>query len=49
MAWNGGSDEMGGATPMGAGGASSPGLPLPMTTVREVKCSVSWAMAETSA
>ncbi|CAB4322825.1 unannotated protein [freshwater metagenome] len=47
--WNGGSEEMGGATPMGAGGASSVGRPSVMMIVRDVKCSVSLAIAETVA
>ena len=47
--WNGGSEVMGGATPIGAGGASSVGRPLPITTVRLVKCSVSVATADTPA
>ena len=36
--WNGGSDEMGGAMPRGAGASGRPSV---TTTEREVKCSVS--------
>jgi hypothetical protein len=39
--WNGGSDVMGGAMPIGAGGASSPGRRSLTMTLRDVKCSVS--------
>jgi hypothetical protein len=49
IAWNGGSDVMGGATPIGAGRSSSVGRPLPMTTVRLVKFSVSLAISDTPA
>ncbi len=40
--WNGGSDEIGGATPRGAGAIGRPSFTM---TFREVKCSVSYAMA----
>ncbi len=36
--WNGGSDEMGGAMPMGAGASGRPSFTM---TLRDVKCSVS--------
>ena len=41
MAWNGGSLVIGGATPIGAGSARSPGRVWVTTTERLVKCSVS--------
>ncbi len=40
-AWNGGSLVIGGAPPIGAGNARSPGRPTPGTTDRLEKCSVS--------
>ena len=40
-AWNGGSDVIGGATPIGAGRSFSPGRISLTTTERDVKCSVS--------
>jgi hypothetical protein len=49
MAWKGGSDVIGGATPIGAGRSSSVGRPLPMITVRLVKSLVSFAIALTPA
>lgn len=47
--WKGGSDVMGGATPMGLGRASSSGRPSFMITVRLVKFSVSLAILVTPA
>ncbi len=44
--WKGGSEEMGGEMPCGA--ISLGGRLLPRMTLREVKCSVSWAMSATS-
>ena len=44
--WKGGSDEIGGATPIGVRGAI--GRPSFTMTLRDVKCSVSYAMAATS-
>ena len=41
MAWNGGSEVIGGDSPMGAGRSSGPGRSSLTTTEREVKCSVS--------
>ncbi len=41
MPWNGGSLVIGGAPPMGAGIARSPGRPTDTTTARLVKFSVS--------
>src|SRR5207302_372505 len=48
LAWNGGSDVIGGATPIGAGRSSSPGRNSLTTTDRDVKCSVSYATSATS-
>jgi hypothetical protein len=45
--WKGGSLVIGGAPPMGAGIARSPGRPTVTTTARLVKLSVSYAMALT--
>ena len=39
---------MGGAMPIGAGSSSSPGRSSLMITERDVKCSVSYAIAATS-
>ena len=47
MLWNGGSLVIGGAPPIGAGIARSPGRPTVTTTARLVKFSVSYAMALT--
>ena len=41
MLWNGGSLVIGGAPPIGAGGARSPGRTVLTTTARLVKFSVS--------
>ena len=41
MAWKGGSEVIGGDSPMGAGRSSGPGRSSLTTTEREVKCSVS--------
>ncbi len=41
MLWNGGSLVIGGAPPIGAGSARSPGRPTLTTTERLVKLSVS--------
>jgi hypothetical protein len=41
MAWKGGSEVMGGASPMGAGRSSGPGRRSLTTTERDVKFSVS--------
>ena len=41
MLWNGGSLVIGGAPPIGAGSARSPGRPTDTTTARLVKLSVS--------
>ena len=38
-AWKGGSDVIGGARPIGAGGSSGPGRTSLTTTERELKCS----------
>ena len=41
MAWNGGSEVIGGDSPIGAGRSSGPGLRSLTTTERDVKWSVS--------
>ena len=43
--WNGGSEVIGGATPIGAGRSLSSGRSSLTTTERDVKCSVSYATA----
>jgi len=45
--WNGGSEVMGGAIPIGAGRSSSFGRSSLITTERDVKCSVSYATPAT--
>ena len=47
--WNGGSEVIGGATPIGAGRSLSSGRISLTTTERDVKWSVSYAIADTSA